>query len=76
MKNIIDAPVHVQGKSKEEAEKTARALLKKVGLESKEDSYPSQLSGGQQQRVAIARALAMNPQILFLMSLHRHLTRK
>ena len=51
--------------SKEEAEKTARALLKKVGLESKEDSYPSQLSGGQQQRVAIARALAMNPQILF-----------
>ncbi len=45
--------------------KTARALLKKVGLESKEDSYPSQLSGGQQQRVAIARALAMNPQILF-----------
>ena len=41
------------------------ALLKKVGLESKEDSYPSQLSGGQQQRVAIARALAMNPQILF-----------
>lgn len=65
LKNIIDAPVHVQGKSKEEAEKTARALLKKVGLESKEDSYPSQLSGGQQQRVAIARALAMNPQILF-----------
>lgn len=55
LKNIIDAPVHVQGKSKEEAEKTARALLKKVGLESKEDSYPSQLSGGQQQRVAIAR---------------------
>ena len=65
LKNIIDAPVHVQGKSKEETEKTARALLKKVGLESKEDSYPSQLSGGQQQRVAIARALAMNPQILF-----------
>ena len=64
LKNIIDAPVHVQGKSKEEAEKTARALLKKVGLESKEDSYPSQLSGGQQQRVAIARALAKNPKLL------------
>ena len=64
LKNIIDAPVHVQGKSKEEAEKTARALLKKVGLESKEDSYPSQLSGGQQQRVAIARALASKPAIV------------
>ena len=66
LKNIIDAPVHVQGKSKEEAEKRQQEhFLKKVGLESKEDSYPSQLSGGQQQRVAIARALAMSPQILF-----------
>ena len=61
LKNIIDAPVHVQGKSKEETEKTARALLKKVGLESKEDSYPSQLSGGQQQRVSIGRALINEP---------------
>ena len=43
----------------------ARELLKKVGLENKEDSYPGQLSGGQQQRVAIARALAMNPKMLF-----------
>ena len=65
LKNITDAPVHVQGKSREEAVATARALLKKVGLESREESYPSQLSGGQQQRVAIARALAMNPQVLF-----------
>ena len=43
----------------------ARALLKKVGLEDKEDAYPCQLSGGQQQRVAIARALAMRPRMLF-----------
>lgn len=65
LENITDAPVHVQGKSREEAVSVARALLKKVGLENKEDSYPSQLSGGQQQRVAIARALAMKPQMLF-----------
>ena len=48
-----------------EVKKEAEELLKKVGLEAKGDSYPSQLSGGQQQRVAIARALAMNPRILF-----------
>ena len=65
IKNITDAPIHVQKKSKEEAYATARKLLKKVGLEDKENAYPSQLSGGQQQRVAIARALAMNPRILF-----------
>ena len=65
MKNIIDAPIHVQKKSKQEAIQTAKALLEKMGLTGKEDSYPCQLSGGQQQRVAIARALAMNPSILF-----------
>ena len=65
MKNIIDAPIHVQKKSKQEAVQTAKALLEKMGLTGKEDSYPCQLSGGQQQRVAIARALAMNPSILF-----------
>lgn len=64
LKNITDAPVHVQGKSRDEAVATARALLKKVGLESKEESYPSQLSGGQQQRVAIARAMAAKPAII------------
>ena len=65
MKNIIDAPIHVQKKSKQEAVAKAKELLEKMGLTGKEDSYPCQLSGGQQQRVAIARALAMNPSILF-----------
>ena len=63
LKNIIDAPVHVQKRDKEEVVQEARALLKKVGLEDKEDAYPCQLSGGQQQRVAIARALAMRPRM-------------
>ena len=65
MKNIIDAPIHVQKKSKQEAMETAKGLLEKMGLTGKESSYPCMLSGGQQQRVAIARALAMNPSILF-----------
>ena len=65
MKNITDAPINVQKRNKDEVYKEARALLKKMGLEDKEDAYPYQLSGGQQQRVAIARALALNPKILF-----------
>lgn len=64
-KNVIDAPINVQKRDKAEVTVEARELLKKVGLENKEDSYPGQLSGGQQQRVAIARALAMNPKMLF-----------
>ena len=64
-KNINDAPIHVQKRSKQEAEQKAMELLEKMGLTGKEDAYPCQLSGGQQQRVAIARALAMNPKILF-----------
>ena len=65
MKNVTDAPVSVQKRDKNEVEKEAKELLKKVGLDGKENSYPCQLSGGQQQRVAIARALAMNPEMLF-----------
>ena len=65
LKNITDAPVTVQKRDREEAEATAMALVRKMGLEGKEHAYPYQLSGGQQQRVAIARALAGKPDILF-----------
>lgn len=65
IKNIIDAPIAVQKRNKDEVYRSARELLKKMGLEDKEDAYPCQLSGGQCQRVAIARALALNPKILF-----------
>lgn len=65
MKNITDAPINVQKRDKEEVYRSARELLKKMGLEDKENAYPCQLSGGQCQRVAIARALALNPKILF-----------
>ena len=65
LKNLTDAPIEVQHRTREEAEETAMELLKKMGLADKASAYPYQLSGGQQQRVAIARALAMRPQILF-----------
>lgn len=65
MKNIVDAPIHVEKVSKEEAYKRAEKLLKQLGLEDKANNYPCQLSGGQQQRVSIARALALQPKILF-----------
>ena len=65
MKNITDAPIHVQKRNKDEVYREARDLLAKMGFSDKEDAYPYQLSGGQCQRVAIARALALNPKILF-----------
>ena len=65
LQNVTDAVIHVQKKSRAEAEKIGRELLEKMGLADKEKYYPYQLSGGQQQRVAIARALALNPKVLF-----------
>ena len=64
MRNISEAPI-LHGENREEVRERAMMLLKKMGLEGKENAYPCQLSGGQQQRVAIARALAINPEILF-----------
>jgi polar amino acid transport system ATP-binding protein len=64
LQNVIHAPIRVMGRSKAEAIETADALLNRIGLYEKRDSYPSRLSGGQQQRVAIARALAMRPKLM------------
>ena len=62
--NIILAPTKVQGRTREDAKKEALALLSRVGLSDKAESFPRQLSGGQKQRVAIVRALCMHPEIL------------
>ena len=62
--NIMLAPVTLKIKTKEEAEKEAKELLKKINLKEKANKYPNQLSGGEKQRVAIVRALAMNPKIM------------
>ena len=64
LENIMLAPMKVKKASRAEAEKSARALLERVGLREKAANYPANLSGGQQQRVAIARALAMQPKIM------------
>ncbi|GAB2712998.1 ABC transporter ATP-binding protein [Halomonas garicola] len=64
LENIIEAPIHVLGKSKKEAIEHAEALLERVGLSHRANAYPTQISGGQQQRGAIARALAMDPEVM------------
>ena len=63
-KNITLAPVRTKLMSQQEADDTATALLRRVGLEDKADAYPAQLSGGQKQRIAIVRALAMRPKVM------------
>ncbi|MGB5868725.1 MAG: amino acid ABC transporter ATP-binding protein [Albidovulum sp.] len=64
LQNVMMAPVRVLKQDKAEVEAKARALLKRVRLDGKENAYPGELSGGQQQRVAIARSLAMNPDVI------------
>ena len=64
LQNVIEAPVTVLGKDKQEMIERANILLNKVGIGDKAHAYPAQLSGGQQQRAAIARALAMEPKAL------------
>ncbi|MDE6625343.1 MAG: amino acid ABC transporter ATP-binding protein [Lachnospiraceae bacterium] len=65
LKNILDAPVSIQKRDREEVYEEVKKLLEKVGLSDKENAYPCELSGGQQQRVAIARALALKPKMLY-----------
>ena len=64
MENLTLAPIKLQGKKKDEIEAEALALLDRVGLKDRADSYPSQLSGGQKQRIAIVRALCMKPDVM------------
>lgn len=66
LQNCTEAPIHVLGLRRDEAEARAEQLLNMVGLADKKDEHPVRLSGGQQQRVAIARALCMRPKVLLL----------
>ena len=65
LRNVMDAPISVEKRDKNEVKEKAIYYLKKMGLEDKINSYPFKLSGGQQQRVAIARALCMEPKIIY-----------
>ncbi|MCC6981827.1 MAG: ATP-binding cassette domain-containing protein [Bauldia sp.] len=64
LRNVMEAPLHVQKRPRADVEEQARALLRKVGIAEKADAYPAELSGGQQQRAAIARALCINPKVM------------
>ncbi|SFO81390.1 octopine/nopaline transport system ATP-binding protein [Cohaesibacter marisflavi] len=64
LENVIEAPIHVQGRDRKDCIEEAQDILAKVGIADKRDFYPSHLSGGQQQRAAIARALAQHPDVL------------
>ena len=68
----ISFPLEIAGIPKRERKKRVKELIELVGLEGREDAYPSQLSGGQKQRVGIARALANNPKVFYVMKQHRH----
>lgn len=64
LKNLMVAPMKLQGKTEEEAKKKAMDLLERVGLSNRANAFPSQLSGGQKQRIAIVRSLAMDPDVM------------
>ncbi len=64
LRNVTEAPIHVKGMARRDAEELGRDLLAKVGLADKAGHFPAQLSGGQKQRVAIARALALDPKVM------------
>ena len=64
LKNMIIAPMKLQGKSEAEATELAMKLLRRVGLEDRANAYPSQLSGGQKKRIAIVRALCMKTEVM------------